>query len=100
MTRHVESSDVRHSPELVRSAEQVRTAGWPEALRIASEEVGAPLPPRPATRTARGRRRSTYLRSDDTFWDLVGMYVAPGASTDVAGDKHRYLAEAYAAKDE
>lgn len=100
MTRQVASIDIRHIPELVRLAEEVRTTGRPQTLCIAGEEVGLLLPPRSARRTARVGRRRTYLQSDDTFWDLAGMYATPGPATDVAGDKHRYLAEAYAVKDE
>lgn len=93
-TEPLEAADVSEMPELRRLAEQVRTTGRPTSLRVAGEEVGVLIPPRPEPKTTR-KRRTRYLHPDDTFWNIVGMYSEPGDTTDVSRNKYKYLAEAY-----
>ena len=53
---------------------------------------------KPVKRTRRQRRRSGIVTHDDSLWNIVGMASSEGP-VDVARNKHRYLAEAYAGKD-
>lgn len=94
------SVDVSDSPALLRLAEQVRISGHPRALRAANREVGVLIPPRQARRRAarRAAPRGSYLRPEDTLWNLVGIGASEDGSADVSENKHRFLAEAYLPK--
>jgi excisionase family DNA binding protein len=45
------------------------------------------------------RRKPRYFSMDDAIWELAGIGIEDEA-TDVSSNKHKYLADAYAAKSE
>lgn len=86
--------DISGLPELVRLVEEVRKTKQPRVLQQHGEDVGVLAPPKPRGRS----RRRRYLTPDDPFWDIVGMSDSTTGPTDVARNKHAYLAEAYRPK--
>ncbi len=87
--------DLAAIPELARLADEVRATGEPRVLRQEQDGVEvvirlAPAHRRRVARAPRGRPTS----SDDPLWQIVGLGGSIGP-TDVASNKHQYLAEAY-----
>jgi|SRR5581483_371393 len=87
--------DLAAIPELARLADEVRATGEPRVLRQEQDGVEvvihlAPAPRRRVARAPRGRPTS----ADDPLWQIVGLGRSAGP-TDVASNKHQYLAEAY-----
>lgn len=85
--------DVSDVPELLRIAEEVKRSGEPCVLKRDSEELAVLSPVTRLGSVRRGRRTS----ANDPLWNIVGIGRSEGP-TDVARNKHKYLAEAYAAK--
>lgn len=94
MAKEPKSLDVAGVPELLRIAKQVRESGQPCVLKLNGEQI-AILSPVPSVR--RRERKSGIVTRNDSLWDIVGMADSLGPG-DVARDKHKYLAEAYATK--
>lgn len=90
--------DISGVPELVRLAEEVRATNQPRVLQRNGEAIAviAPVAPKTATRAARVRRGKP-THAGDPLWQIVGIGRSDGP-TDVASNKHKYLAEAYAHK--
>ena len=58
----------------------------------ALEDFAKPLEPEPSS-----ERRGKVLTEDDPLWRIIG--IADPEETDIAENKHRYLAEAYSTKE-
>jgi hypothetical protein len=86
--------DVSSVPELLRLAREVRDSGESRVLAQDDEEL-AVLSPVQAER--RRTRKSGVVTRSDSLWDIVGTASSAGPG-DVARNKHKYLAEAYADK--
>lgn len=93
MVKDLKSIDITDSPELVQLVEQVRQADEPVVLRRSSEDVAIVRPMKRTTKRQKLRERPT--NADDPLWKLVGAGASEG-SGDIATNKHRYLADAYA----
>lgn len=94
MAKELKQLDVSNQPELLAIAEQVHESGEARLLRRADEELAVLTPvPRPRRRSP----RALPLTREDALWNIVGIGESDGPG-DVAANKHRYLAEAYAAK--
>lgn len=98
MTKDLTSVDItRHSPaEVLRLLREVVASGRRVVLTEGETPLADVSPPKPVGKTRlRGRRTGP----DDRLWNIVGMAgrnrVGP---TDVAANKQKYLAEAYAPK--
>jgi hypothetical protein len=95
----LESVDISRMPEVQRLVQHVRDSNRPTSLRIAGQEVGVLQPPRQSKGARQPSRRRTGprgLTTDDALWRIVGLHAGDGETTDVASDKYRYLADAYA----
>src|SRR5579883_2326392 len=92
--------DITNDPELARLAEQVHETGVPYMLVRDGEPLAViyPLSGKGAPRKPR-RRRTGILRPDDALFELIG-FAASGGPGDVSSNKHKYLADAYAAEAE
>ncbi len=94
MVKELKRIDISGIPELLSIAEEVRRSNEPRVLKQDSEDLAILTPIKPVTkRTTKGKPTS----EDDSLWNIVGMGKSEEA-TDVAANKHRYLAQAYAAK--
>ena len=91
--RDIERIDIAEVADLDALAEEVCRTNKPRILRRASEDVAMVAPVGPAKRK-RAPRGKPFTR-DDALWNIVGIGQSDGP-TDVASNKHRYLAEAYA----
>ena len=89
--RELKPVEIGAMPDLVRLAEEVQSEGAGRILRRNGEDVAVLLPRKRASR----RRRTTSL--DDPLWEIVGIAHSDGPG-DVAENKHKYLADAYAPK--
>jgi len=94
MEKALKSLDVAHMAELLTVAERVRETGEPCVLKRDGEEIAilSPVPSAP-----RRQRKTGIVTRDDSLWNIVGMATSEGPG-DVARNKHKYLAEAYATK--
>lgn len=94
VARVPKSVDVAHVPELLSIAEKVRETGESCILKRGRVEI-AILSPVPAA--PRKQRKTGVVTRNDPLWNIVGMASSedPG---EVARNKHKYLAEAYATK--
>jgi hypothetical protein len=87
--------EVSDNPELLRLVEAVEASGKPCVLQRDGKDVAVLSAVKP------GRKRGGPLKPpgatslDDPLWEIVGMFNSDGP-TDVASNKHKYLAEAYA----
>jgi len=94
MTNEPKRIDISSMPELLRIAHEVQRTNEPRILKQDSEDVAVLTPIKPgAKRGSRGKPTS----ADDPLWDIVGIGQAEEAR-DVAANKYKYLADAYAAK--
>ena len=84
--------DVGRVPELVAIAERVRASGEPCVLTRDGEELAILTA---VSSAARRHRKSGVVSRSDSLWNIVGMGRSEG-SGDIAENKHKYLAEAYA----
>ncbi len=89
--RELKPVEIGAMPDLVRLAEEVQSEGAGRILRHNGEDVAVLLPRKRASR----RRRTTS--PDDPLWEIVGIARSDGPG-DVAENKHKYLADAYAPK--
>ncbi len=95
MAEPIRTIDVASRPELLELAEEVQRAGRPCLLKRGDEEVAMITPVEPAViprRPARCRRPPVVTR--EWFESITNIGVTDGP-TDVAENKHQYLAEAY-----
>jgi hypothetical protein len=90
--------EISNTPDLEHLAESVRKTGKPHALKRGAETLAVvrPAPQKEVGMRFPRRRRSGILRPDDALFQLAGI----GASGrgDVSSNKHKYLADAYAAR--
>lgn len=94
MARELRRIDISDVPELLKIAEDVHATGEPCVLRRDSEDLAVLMPAkRRAPRVPRGKPTT----ADDPLWNIVGIGSSQGP-TDVSANKHKYLAEAYAAE--
>ncbi len=98
--------DVNQIPGLGDLVEAVRRDQKSRVLQrdgetLAYLEPAPPVAARPSTKGAAGKvsRRSKRFTMADPLWDIVGIATSGGPG-DVSENKDKYLAEAYAAKDE
>ena len=89
--RELKPVEIGAMPDLVRLAEEVQSEGAGRILRRNGQDVAVLLPRKRAPR----RRRTTS--PDDPLWEIVGIAHSDGPG-DVAENKHKYLADAYAPK--
>ncbi len=92
MAKELNPIDVTDRPELLRIAEEVHATKEPRLLRRAREDLAILTPAVPAGERVRRGRAFTM---SDSLWNIVGIGRSEGP-TDVAQNKHEYLAEAYA----
>jgi len=71
--------------------ESVRSAHKPVVLERDNQEVAIV---RPVVKRPKGRIRGRPVTEDDPLWKLMGIGESP-EPTDVATNKHTYVAEAY-----
>lgn len=99
MSSEVTSLDITNEPVLRRLVDEARSASKPLLLREDGRDVAEvralDKAPKRRPRAAAGKP-VTY---DDPLWRLIGSARSEGP-TDVSANKHKYLAEAYAAKAE
>lgn len=96
MAKELKRMDITHKLELLQIVEQVQTADQPLILSSGSEDVAILRPlKRPERKpTVKGRPTS----AGDPFWNIIGIAAGPDDGvTDVSTNKHKYLADAYAA---
>jgi hypothetical protein len=93
MARELKHLDISDSPDLLRIVEEVRASNEPRVLQRDHVDVAILRPlKRPARkRIPKGRPTS----ADDALWRLVGIGESEGPG-DIARNKHKYLADAYA----
>jgi len=91
MARELKRIDITHRPELLQLVEEARMANEPLVLRRESEDVAILRPVKRPAKPRLPRGRPFFMA--DPLWNLAGA----GASGlgDVAGNKRKYLAEAY-----
>jgi len=96
MTREAVPTDVSDVPALARLAHEVAESGTRRLLT----EHGAPLAVvSPVVPRKRRTPRPKPLSRDNPIWEIVGT-VTEDVGSDVSENKHKYLAEAYAAETE
>ena len=93
MAKKLKTIEISHIPELVRIAEEVYTSGEARVLRRNRKDLMV-LKPLRSSRKASSRGKS--FTRDDSLWNIVG--IGRSGLEDVSENKHKYLAEAYAAK--
>jgi hypothetical protein len=92
MAKELKRTDVSHSPDVLRLAEEVHRTQEPRVLVKEAEELAVvtPLSHRPARSSKRGRP----LTKDDPLFGSIGS-ARSGIPGGVSGKKHHYLARAY-----
>ena len=101
MAREIKPIDVNEIhgvPELLRIVEELRETRESPVIERDGEEAAILSPVRPRPKRATQRRKSGIITEDDSLWNIVGMAGDDDGPTDVARNKHKYLAEAYAIK--
>jgi hypothetical protein len=94
VAKELKRIDISRIPELLSIAHEVQRTNEPRILRQDSEDVAMLTPIKPAAkRGSKGKPTSAA----DPLWDIVGIGQAEEAQ-DVAANKDKYLADAYAAK--
>jgi hypothetical protein len=97
MAKELKHIDITNRPELLQIVEEAASANEPIALEQENKIV-AVLRPVKKARPARASRGKP-LTKDDPLWDIVGMARSTGPG-DVAENKYKYLADAYADRHE
>lgn len=92
MARELKPLEIDEIPELQRVVRAVQDSGEPCVLTQAGAKV-AVITPVAIARRRQGKRGA--VTREDSLWSIVGMASSDGPG-DVARNKHRYLAEAYA----
>ena len=95
MAEPMKSLDVANRPELLELAEAVRRANRPCLLKRDDDEL-AVIAPVDAANAARPRANRRSRRAVTREWlDSITSIIDDDGPTDVAENKHKYLAEAY-----
>ena len=89
MAAEREPIEISDKPELLRLVEEMEASGAPCVLKRDGEDVALMTP------IGRGSNKFGATSEHDPLWRIVGMFKSDGP-TDIATDKHKYLAEAYA----
>ena len=99
MAEPIESLDVASRPELLELAEEVRRANRPYVLKRGNVELAviAPVDAAGAARPS-GNRRSRRVVTRE-WLDSITNVIDDDGPSDVAENKHKYLAEAYDRRD-
>jgi hypothetical protein len=91
--------EIGHLPDLLELAESVQASGESRLLKCGDREVALITPvERKAGSARRPRRRDRRTNENDPLWNIIGVADAAGSPndpTDVAANKHEYLADAY-----
>jgi hypothetical protein len=95
MTRRPQALEIGNIPELLRVAEEVRASRPPRVLKRGGDEIAVIAP---VEAPSAGKRRKV-AEAPPNAWseDLVGIASSAGPGN-VSSNKHKYLAEAYAAE--
>ncbi len=99
MRKTMTAVDISMVPEIIRLAEEVEHSGEPRLLKHGDRDVAilSPIgPQRGRGRTSSRRGRGTA--ANDPFRGIIGIGDAVGSpddASDVATNKHKYLADAY-----
>lgn len=92
-TKHIDVAKLTEIPAWIHLVEEVRTTGERCVIRQAGEDVAIITPAKASKhRTSHSKR----LSREDSLWGIVGIGRSEGPS-DISSNKHKYLAEAYAA---
>lgn len=100
MAEQVRSIDINDVPALARLAQEVRATGESRVLRQEQDDVAVVIrmEPKRRKRAARIPRGKAFTKGDSLF-NIIGIADDPtDPVTDVAANKHKYLAEDYLAK--
>ena len=99
MRGEVVAVEISNLPHLLALAEEVQASGESRLLKCGDREVALITPVERKTggprRPRRGDRRT---HEDDPLWNIIGAGDTAGSPddpTDVAANKHKYLADAY-----
>src|SRR4051812_4290714 len=95
MAKALRPLDITASPELLRLVEEVERSGEGRLLKRGEQDVAVltPVAPRGAPKRPPKRRQAPIDYSDPIF-NIIGM-ISTDEPTDVAANKHQYLAEAF-----
>jgi hypothetical protein len=99
MAQERSSIDISAMPDVLRIAEEVRASRRPRRLRRHGEDIAVVAPVEPVARRQASRARGKPTSATDSLWKIVGIARSDGP-TDVADNKHHYLADAYLPKPE
>lgn len=98
MAQEYVSIDISNAPDLQRLAEAVRQSGKPHALKQGAETIAVVRPAPKKESTPRSpRARVQRFAANDPLFTIRGIIDGPGP-TDMAANKDKYLAEAYATR--
>jgi hypothetical protein len=97
--RSVDADDLQGPAELLRIIEELRQGRESAIITSAGEDIAIIRPLRRAKQRSSPPRKTGIVSRDDPLWSIVGMADSSGPG-DVARNKHRYLADAYAHKHE
>lgn len=81
----------RHSPELLRLAEEVQRSNRPRVLKRRDEEPAVVVP---LQRHRRPTRRTGTTTRDDPLWRMVGTGKS-GIAGGISGRKYEHFSEAF-----
>ena len=93
MAKQLKTIEISHIPELVRMAEEVCASGESRVLRRRRKDL---VVLRPLRSSKRVLPRGKPFTREDALWNIVG--IGRSGLTDISGNKHKYLSEAYATK--
>jgi hypothetical protein len=103
MRKATTAVDISDLPELVRLAEQVQQSAEPRLLIAGGREVALLSPVRAPRRAGGAKRQRGREPEQDLFGGIIGIgdsAGSPGDPSDVAANKHKYLADVYDARQE
>jgi hypothetical protein len=88
--------DISNLPEVLRLAEEVQATGEPRVLTRGDQQVAllSPVNPAELPPAALTEQDDSCAATDNVFGNIIGI-ARSGGPTDVAENKHKYLAEAY-----
>ena len=99
MRGEVVSVEIGHLPDLLQVAEEVQASGESRLLKCGDREVALIAPIEHKARSPRRpKRRDRHTSENDPLWNIIGVgddAGSPNDPTDVAANKHKYLADAY-----